>query len=71
MSLSRQELAEMPRDEVVAHVEALQSSAAIRMRLHDSILKKIPEKSLIAFALKLQDEIDWQRVQAITRGGAG
>lgn len=71
LTLSRQELQAMSRDDVVKHVLALQSEKEIKMRLNEAILARASKEALIDHAILLQSEIEWQRVRDITSGGAG
>ncbi len=71
LTLDRQELSMMSKDDVITHVRSLESNSEIKVRLHNEILAKMSKTELIAHAIGLQWEIGWQQVQAVTSGGAG
>jgi hypothetical protein len=71
LSLGRQELSAMSKNDVIKHVLALQAEKEATEKIFPWILAAMTKQDLVDRAIILQSEIEWQRVRDMTSGGAG
>lgn len=71
LSLSKQELSAMSKNDVIKHVLSLQAEKEAFEKLHPSVLAAMSKEDIIDRAIVLQSEIEWRKLQDMTSGGAG
>ena len=70
LTLSKEELSAMSKDDVIKHVLSLQTEKEAFDKLHPAVLAALSKNDLVIRAVLLQSEIEWRKLQAMTSGGA-